>query len=357
MADKNTSKSQHYVQQAYQKGFYADEKTDYWVLDKTMLVRPDGNIEGLQPKKRGARVSFEDTYFYASDYYPEKDYLEKEFFGPIDTLGAVALQYMLSGNKNLWPSANVGTDFLNYISAQKFRTPKGLDLLRQAMRPNATKEELLEHLQEVHRNMTITLGESVIEILDARKCEVKFIVSDNPVVEWHKYISQENTDNFLLKGTQVIFPISKDFCLVSTPRELANGDISKQDYFLPRENARKYGNLIFDVRKLQNERTVNSDEVSRINKAIKENALQGIAGAEKDYLFPESTLFLEDVLKPQNFKRSGGISYVKNGKIVGFDEYGNPLKGDALKSMEDFHKFAEKKRQDEIKGIKKNKTQ
>lgn len=335
--DKNASKSQHYVQQAYQKGFFEDGKTNFWIFDKNLLVKPNGEIENNSIIERGARVCFEGDFFYASDYYDEKDFLEKKFFGPIDSVGAEALEYMLSENKCILPNKEVGMSLLKYISAQKFRTPKGLELIKKSVPGNMSRENLLEALQQVHENMAITLAESVIEILDASSCKTKFIVSDAPVVEWNHYASQVNVDLYLLKGTRVVFPISKNYCLISTPRELADEKLSKRDHLEPRINARKYGTTIFDIRKLQNSRSINDGEVRVINKLIKEHALRYVAGGEKDYLFPIGGLpDIESALRPKKFKKSGGIAREIDGKIVGVDEYGRPLQG---KNLEDFTRF------------------
>lgn len=335
--DKNTSKSQHYVQQAYQEGFFENGKRNFWIFDKNLLVKPNGEIENNLIMERGTRVCFEGDFFYASNYYEEKDYLEKKFFGPIDASGAGALKYILSDDKHLLPSDDVGMNLLKYISAQKFRTPKGLELIKESFSEDISRENLLEILQQVHENMTITLAESVIEILDASKCENKFIVSDAPVVEWNRCASQPDINKYLLKGTQVIFPISKNFCLVSTPRELANKELMKKDFLKARINARKYGSVIFDIRKLQNLRDMGSDEVFAINKLIKEHALRYIAGGKQYYLFPPHNLPNVGLLiTPKEFKRNGGIAREVNGKIIGVDEYGRPLEG---KELEDFTKF------------------
>lgn len=337
MAEKNdTTKSQHYVQQAYQDGFFEDGKTNFWIFDKNLLVRPNGEIEKNFIVERGTRVCFENDFFYTSGYYKEKDFLEKSFFGPIDSSGAVALKYMLSENKYILPCENVGMMLLKYISAQKFRTPKGLALIRESIPGNLTRESLLESLQEAHENMTITLSESVIEILDASNCKAKFIVSDSPVVEYNRYISKSDVDLYLAKGTQVIFPVGRNFCLVSTPRELADNSLSKKDYLKPRINARKYGKTIFDIRKLQNLRCVNDDEVCRINILIKNYASRYVAGGKKEDLFPLSNSDLGLVIMPKSFKRSAGIAREVSGNVVGVDEYGKPLMG---KNLEDFKKF------------------
>ncbi len=335
--NKDEAKSQHYVQQAYQEGFFEDGKTNFWILDKNMLVKPNGEIENNLIRERGTRVCFEGDFFYASNYYKEKDYLEKKFFGPIDASGAESLKYMLSDDKHILPGADVGMNLLKYISAQKFRTPKGLELIRESFSGNLSREKLLEILQQVHENMTITLAESIIEILDASKCETKFIVGDAPVVEWNRYTSQPDIDKYLLKGTQVVFPISRNFCLVFTPRELADKKLAKKDFLKTRINARKYGSAIFDIRKLQNLRDINNDEVFAINKLIKDHALRYIAGGKQDYLFPSNNLpDVGSIITPKEFKRSGGIAQEVNGKVVGVDEYGRPLEG---KKLEDFTRF------------------
>ncbi len=345
MRNDSTAKSQHYVQQAYQEGFLDDGKTNFWILDKNLLVRPDGQIENNNIRERGARVCFEGKFFYASNYYKEKDFLEKEFFGPIDSSGAEALEYMLSNIKNILPRRDIGMSFLKYISAQKFRTPKGLKLIEKSIPGKITKEDLLEKLQEIHENMSITLTESVIEILDASSCETKFIVSDAPVVEINQYVSRAELDLYLSKGTQVIFPISKDLCFVSTPRELAEKKITKKDYLKPRINARKYGTTIFDIRKLQNVRNINDAEVATINKVIKEHAQRYIAGAKKEFLFPSpESSNITQVITPKKFKKSGGIAREIDGEVVGIDEFGRPLEGKELEGFKNFFNWVNKKK-------------
>lgn len=343
--NKDISESQHYVQQAYQQGFFENGKTNYWILDKNLLVRPNGEVENAYLDEKGARVCFQEKYFYASGYYEEKDFLEKNFFGSIDIKGAEAIGYMLSEDKHILPHEGIGMDLLAYISAQKFRTPKGLELIRKSYPGSLTRENLLERLQEVHGNMTITLAESAIEILDASSCEIKFIVSDAPVIEWNRYHPQVDVDLYLLKGTHVVFPINKNFCLISTPRELSEGKLSKRDYAKPRINARKYGSVILDIRKLQNLRSVNSDEAYAINKLIRDHALRYMAGGKKEYLFPPENLpSIESVIMPKNFKRSGGIVREINGKVIGVDEYGKPLEGKKLEEMSRFMRWAKEQK-------------
>lgn len=343
--NKDVSKSQHYVQQAYQSGFFEDGKTKFWIFDSNLLVLPNGKIKIMRPRDAAASQCFEGDFFYASDYYEEKDFLEKEFLGPIDKIGAEALKYMLSNDKNVLPGEDVGMNLLKYISAQKFRTPKGLELIKKSASENLTRENLLEMLQRVYENMAIILSESVIEILDARLCGAKFIVSDAPVIEWNRYISQSDVNLYLLKGTQIIFPISKNFCLISTPRELVEGRLSKKDYLKPRINARKYGTTIFDIRKLQNLREISNDDVCIINKLIKDRASRYIAGGKKDYLFPLANLSdIESMIMPKQFKRSGGIAREINGKVIGIDEYGIPLEGKKLESFTNFFKWVKNKK-------------
>jgi hypothetical protein len=335
--NKDTTKSQHHAQQAYQKGFFEYGKTKFLIFDNSLLALPSGKIKIRRSRNVATSQCFERDFFYTSNYYKEKDYLEKKFFEPIDASGAKALKYMLSNDKYILPDGDVGMNLLKYISAQKFRTPKGLELIKESFSEDISRENLMEILQQVHENMTITLAESIIEILDASKCETKFIVSDAPVVEWNRYTSQPDIDKYLLKGTQVIFPISKNFCLISTPRELANKKLAKKDFLKARINARKYGSTIFDIRKLQNLRDINNDEVFAINKLIKDHALRYIAGGKQDYLFPPNNLpDVGSIIAPKEFKRSGGIAQEVNGKVVGVDEYGRPLQG---KNLEDFTRF------------------
>jgi hypothetical protein len=343
---KNNSetRSQHYVQQAYQEGFYDDGKTDYWILDKNLLVKPDGQIESNAPKNRGKRVCFEERYFYESSFYKEKDFLEKNFFEPLDRDGIVAIKWMSSEDKHLLPTESIGVTLLIYISAQKFRTPKGLELIYQT-NPGMTREVLLETLQEIHQNMAITLGESVIEILDASLCTTKFLVSDAPVIEWNPYAPHVDIDLYLLKGTRVIFPVNKNACVVFTPRELVESELSKKDYTQLRINARKYGDLRLDIRKFENLKLIENSEVEAVNKLIKERALRYVAGGKKEYLsIPADVPELESIFRPKIFKRSGGIAQEINGEVVGVDPYGRPMEGEELESMRKFFKRVKEKK-------------
>ncbi len=338
------AESQHYVQQAYQKGFYDVGKTNYWVFDKRLLIKSDGTIEKNDLKERGSRVTFEEDYFYESSFYEGKDFLEKRFFGPIDSEGIEALRYMSSPDKHILPHAEIGIILLKYISAQKFRTPKGIELLAKSQ-PKMSREALLEILQEVHKDMVITLGESIVEILDASSCDTKFIVSDAPVIEWNPLTSEVYADLYLLKGTQVIFPVNKDTCLIFTPRELGEGRLSKKQYLEPRINARKEGRLIFDIRKLQNLRTIENSDVGVINKLIKERALRYVVGGKKEFLFPSGNLSHMGILiAPKSPKITGGIATRIKGKVEGIDEYGRKLEGKSLEDMQKFFDWIEKKK-------------
>jgi hypothetical protein len=73
--------------------------------------------------------------------------------------------------------------------------------------------------------------EGVREIVSARDSDVKFIVSDHPVTIYNHAIPPDakgndypNEPSIALKGSQTIFPLNRDFCLILTNLEYAQNN-------------------------------------------------------------------------------------------------------------------------------------
>ena len=99
------------------------------------------------------------------------------------------------------------------------------------------------------RNMHCTIWtEGVREIVSAENSQIKFIVSDHPVTIYnHAYAPESdpcgypNDPSIALKGSQTIFPLDIDHCLILTNYEYAKNP-QNQDPTEKRANPRNFRN-------------------------------------------------------------------------------------------------------------------
>lgn len=338
--------SHHYIQQRYQKNFFEPGETQYWYEDTVFIIDKNGNITN-DVKYRGTKVCFAADNLYAISTIADKDYLEIALFNRLVEQNYYAIDYVLSGSSFSLPSRDVGFSLFRYISAQKMRTPHGLFLVGKyfaALGKKLTDDEVLAAMTDMIERMAITLSEAAIEIFDATNLSVKFILSDAPTVTYNKLLREENLLDFLLKGTQIIFPLSRNFCMVFTPRELSDGKLNKRDYCIARKNARISGSSIFDVRKLRNFRDADVEEVNSINFLIREKSYRYIAGGKKEYMTCKKSIDYSSILKPKRYRRNKEICFVRNGKLECYDEFGQQVEGVQKDKMRDFFTWANNKK-------------
>ena len=188
--------------------------------------------------------------FWVPDLYTttffgiQNDEIERFLFGPIDQTGSKALVALASND--IARLHDLFIKFFEYIDAQKLRTPKGLAWIRSNY-PALSNVDLMLEMQRLRR-MHITMWvEAVREIVSAEKAAVKFIISDHQVTIYN-YASHPDSDlckypedpSIALKGSQTIFPLDLNHCLVLTNLEYAE-DPKGADPLANRTHARFHG--------------------------------------------------------------------------------------------------------------------
>jgi hypothetical protein len=219
------------------------------------------------------------------------DEVERRLFGRIDNSGAPAFGAFSTGNMAAMHESF--QSFFEYLSAQKLRTPKGLDWIR-AQYPRLTQVDLMLEMQAL-RNMFCTMWlESVREVVSAETSAVKFILTDHPVTVYNaayppgsETCQYPHDPSIALNGTQTICPLDSDHCLIMTNVAFAKNPQSLNPK-TPRENARYAGQTISRTDALIRTRQLRSDEVTSINYLLKRRSRQFVAASEREWLFPET---------------------------------------------------------------------
>ena len=352
MKKEQVTRHNHYVPIWYQKGFLIGRRTTLFYLDrdpqKTEL--PNGRVivgEELQrfsPKK----------CFRGKDLYTTRfgnllnDDIEKYLFGAIDSKGAVAVR-AFADNDQRAIHENF-QEFFEFLDAQKLRTPKGLDWIK-CLYPNLTQLDLMlemQHLRQMHCTMWC---ECVREIVSAKHSDVKFIVTDHPVTIYNVAspptaagASYIDDPSIALNGSQTVFPLDADHCLILTNLEYAQ-DSSGVDPSAQRQNVRFSGQTITRTDALIRDRFLAREEVIAINSLLKARSTRFIAAYEEKWLYPEgaNSFSWEDigkVLLPPSDElwHFGGEIYI--GHKDGSTQY-----QDAFGRTDGSHKYLRKKSQ------------
>lgn len=335
------TRDNHYVPQWYQKGFLISKSNQLHYLDLTPDKEqlPDGRIITMNC------VSLKPTSkcFYETDLYTTffgkfiNDEIEKYFFGKIDSEGAKAVRAFIGHDMGEWHRHF--TNFFSYMDCQKIRTPKGLDWIKLHY-PDLDQLRLMLEMQSI-RNLNCTIWtEGVREIVSAKKSTVKFIISDHPVTTYnYAYIPisnqciYPNDPPITQKGTQTIYPLDRDHCLILTNLEYAE-DPDNQDPKEKRTNARFFRDSLVRTDAFIRNRELNDEEVSKINLIIKSRARRYIAAENEEWLYPEKIISIEwpnlkKILLPPKDKlfQFGGEIYVgnKDGSTYYQDAFGRTI--------------------------------
>jgi hypothetical protein len=282
----------HYVPQWYQKRFMKPGQFEYYCLD----LHPDVVQNNGRPyQKRALRRCGAGPCFYKDDLYTLKlgnwstDDIEKRFFGAIDRQGRSAVE-LFSDFAGMCEGVNQATKALpQYMDAQRFRTPRGLDLLKASINVRDHSLMLLA-MQRLYRLHTTMWMEGVWEIVRARHSTTKFIVSDEPVTFFNRRAFPSEIpypEDVALGqvGTRTLFPLSLDACLIITHLQLV-----RNPWLNPttaRVNARAYQSTVRHLLDTQFGRELEENEVLRINYILKKRATRYIAAAEEEWLYPE----------------------------------------------------------------------
>ncbi len=332
------SRQHHYVARWYQKRFLPAGQTKLYYLD----LKPKTVVNG--------RVTYtvKDLHFWdparcfwAEDIYAMKfgkqttDVMEKRFFGNVDRNGAAAVDYF-RGYEDIDDRANDAVlHLVDYIGAQRFRTPRGLDWV-QARIGSSDRTSTLLALQQLFQAYAAMWMEGIWEIVHARESAAKFIVTDEPVTFFNRAIFPAEApypggEDFPKIGTRTLFPLSMDACLIITHLQLVRNPWTKP--LAMRENARTFGRTMFKITEIQFGRELDDTEVLKINHILKQHASKYIAAANKEALYPEKQIGavswskLDDdwFLLPNPWKVgfTGGFAMgFKDGRTFAMDEYG-----------------------------------
>jgi hypothetical protein len=331
------TRNNHYVPQWYQEGFLEPGQNSYAYLDLTPppIPLPDGRSVRARSRFRSAPSQC----FRARDLYSTffgtavNDEIERRLFGVIDSKGAEAVRAFIGADVHRW--VEQFETFYTYIDAQRLRTPKGLDWLKSQY-PSLGQNELMEEMQGIRLlHVTIWTG-GVREIVSAEQASVKFIVTDSPVTIYnyaaspdHALCADPGDPNIALKGSQTLFPLDRDHCLI-----LTNLEYAKDDAVNPLEKrtfARHFNDALVKTDALIRDRQLNDGEVMRINYILKRRARRYIGAGREEWLYPEKSVpqswgELRGTLLPPKNKLwgFGGKILVKyeDGSVHGQDEFG-----------------------------------
>lgn len=335
------TRANHYVPQWYQRGFLSSHSNQFHYLDLSPDTKrlPDGRV--ITMNSRSIRPT--STCFYQTDLYTAffgkyiNDEIERILFGQIDNAGAKAVWAFAEDDMAGWHYHF--TDFFSYMDSQKIRTPKGLDWIKKHY-PNLGQIDLMVEMQAIS-NLHCTLWtECVREIVSAKYSNVKFIVTDHPITVYNYACSPDSKQciypsdpSIALKGTQTLFPLDKDYCLILTNLEYAK-DPDNQDPTENRTNARFIRQSWVRTDAFIRSRNLIDSEVLKINLILKTRARRYIAAPDKDWLYPEETISskwydLKEVLLPPDneMHHFGGELYAgyEDGSTYYQDAFGRTI--------------------------------
>ena len=289
------TRNNHYVPQWYQTGFVDERDNELSHLKRREIKLKDCSTKIVYGKNWFTSAQC----FYAKDLYSTffgtiiNDDIEKKLFGPIDDNGADAVKAFLTDDQAQWH--HNFQDFFTYLDAQKLRTPKGLDWVKTKY-PDLSQIQLMTEMQALRTIHCTLWAEGVREIVSAENSDVKFILSDHPVTIYNYACAPDselcrypNDPDIALKGSQTIFPLDKNRCLILTNLEYAQ-DPDGVNPIEQRTNATKIRQSMVNTINFINKRKLKADEVTKINHIIKSRAKDAIAAGKESWLYPENEL-------------------------------------------------------------------
>jgi hypothetical protein len=341
-APDNFTVHNHYVPQWYQRRFFARPgQNKLWHLDLNpdVIKLPGGRTKLHNAlHEYGPALCFQAEHLYTLHFgHYATDVMEKDFFGKVDTHGETAVAFF----ENYGMRAGVHEAFAhmrNYLSAQLFRTPKGLEYLRSFSK-KPSHQNSLRAMQQVWPLYQTMWSEAVWEVVNCNTSATKFIVTDSPVSSYNKAVfpgSQEVLRHGMAAlerlGTHTVFPLDCNHCLIITNLQYVRNP--KVNPLKVRENPRYFEQAMFDLRKVQRGREIGEAEVVAINYVLKKGARRYIAAGEKDWLYPERKMastfwpklggshFLHPDPRRVSFSTEIIVGY-KDGSTYGQNEYGH----------------------------------
>jgi hypothetical protein len=330
----------HYVPIWYQKGFIVDPSKSLQLLDldPPRIALPDGRSKLLRSFHLNRLPA---SCFVAEDLYTTRfggvinDEVERYLFGSIDRLGATAVRALASGDVvGIHESFQ---NFFSYLDAQKVRTPKGLDWIKSKYK-QLTQLGLMIEMQALRQMHCTMWVESVREIVSAENSDIKFIVTDHPVTIYNpayppgsSACSFPDDPSIELKGSQTVFALDANHCLILTNLEYAK-EPGNVDVKSSRTHARYGGHpTMTRTDAFIRTRKLTSQEVVGINRVLKARARRYVAASDKAWLEPDKLSLepwerLGTILLPPSDElwHFGGEIYVgyKDGSTHYQDQFG-----------------------------------
>jgi hypothetical protein len=330
------TRNNHYVPQWYQNGFIDERDNQLRHLRRRDIQLKDGSTKVVYGKNWFTSAQC----FYEKDLYSTflgsfvNDDIEKKLFGPIDDNGADAIKAFLTDDQAQW-HYNF-QDFFTYLDVQKLRTPKGLDWVK-AKYPELNQMQLMSEVQALRTIHCTLWAEGVRELVSAEDSDMKFILSDHPVTIYNyacppdsEFCAYPHDPDIALKGSQTIFPLDKNRCLILTNLEYAK-DPNVTNPLEQRTNAARFRQSMVNTINFIAKRKLKQDEVTIINHIIKSRSKDAIAAGKENWLYPEDRLTCEwselrHVLLPpsEELYKFGGEMYVgyEDGSTYYQDEFG-----------------------------------
>ncbi|MFA9386113.1 MAG: DUF4238 domain-containing protein [Vibrio cyclitrophicus] len=330
------TKDNHYIPQWHQKGFLSERDDHICHLTRREFSLPNGELKVKTLKKWHTPAQrFYGEHLYSTFFGEEvNDDIEQKLFGPIDDNGSKAVRAFLTDDQTEWH--HNFEDFFTYLDAQKLRTPKGLDWIRSKY-PELSQLQLMIEMQSL-RTMHCTLwAEGVRELVSAEDSDVKFIVSDHPITVYNYACPPDsdlceypNDPDIALKGSQTLFPLDKNRCLILTNLEYAQ-DPENTNPLEQRTNATRMRRSMVNTIEFINTRNLTTDDVTKINHIIKSRAKESVAAGKEEWLYPERGITCDwaelrrVLLPPENeLHRYGGEVYAhfEDGTVHYQDAFG-----------------------------------
>ena len=289
-----TSRRNHYVPKWYQRGFMPPGEATLQYLDLSPERRElaDGRtIVGRSLRSLPPTRCFRQRDLYTTLFgHIVNDEIERFLFGPIDDSGAKGVRAFAADDAQGIHRHFLA--FLEYMDAQKLRTPKGLDWIA-AKYPKLGQMDLMVEMQALRQMHCTMWAECVREIVSAEDSDVKFILTDHPVTTYNPACPPDssrcrypNDPSISLNGTQTVFPLDADHCLILTNLECAK-DPAAVDPLALRQNARYSGSAIVRTNAMIRTRTLARDEVVAINFLLKARSRRFVAAHQREWLFPD----------------------------------------------------------------------
>ena len=331
------SHNHHYVPQWYQKRFLSTARRQLFYLDLKPQRVEIGEHFYLRrnPQRTGAVNCFSRDDLYVMRFGKKTtDILETKLFGRVDRTGAPAVAFFSDYNDYLAETNDAFQDLAFYMGAQRFRTPRGLDLIKKQYQLDDHTQTLMV-MNGLFQAFGTMWMEGVWEIVHARQSRIKFIISDDPVTFYNRRVIPRGPPypfgaDLPQVGTRTIFPLGAESCLIISHLQLArNGWINPAEN---RENARIFDATIANLTEIQFGRELDESEVLKINFILKKSATRFIASGQEEFLYPEQHVdihwtkldddwFLFPNLCKVNFSTVTMIGY-EDGGVFGMDEYG-----------------------------------